>query len=264
MTEDSKLPENVSPGGPGAGLKGRLVLAAILGGALIASTAILGNSLVRVFRIKHSEQRVTVTGSATKRIHSDLVVWRVAIRAQATEMAPAYRKLSSDVPAVVAFIKARGIDEKEIKVSAATIDEVHPHDKEGHLLPETTIAYQAAQTIEVSGGDIEKVERLSREATELIDKGIYVRSEAPLYIYTKLAELKIQMLAEASKDARHRADQMAQNLGSHVSGLITARMGVLQINAAHSTEVSGEGNNDKTALDKDVLAVVSASFSIDP
>jgi hypothetical protein len=39
-------------------------------------------------------------------------------------------------------------------------------------------------------------------------------------------------------------------------------MGVLQINPALSTDVSAERNNDTTTLEKDVLAVATASFEV--
>ena len=66
------------------------------------------------------------------------------------------------------------------------------------------------------------------------------------------------MLADASKDARLRAEQIASNTGSHLGKLITARMGVMQVNP----KFSSEGNNDKTSLEKDALAVVTASFEV--
>ena len=115
----------------------------------------------------------------------------------------------------------------------------------------------------MSSGEIEKVERVSRESTELIDRGVYIHSEAPLYIYTKLAELKVQMVAEASRDARNRAEQMALQAKSRVTSLINSRMGVLQINPAYETEVSAEGNNDRTSFEKDVLAVATATYGVD-
>ncbi|MFO0675373.1 MAG: SIMPL domain-containing protein [Polyangiaceae bacterium] len=241
----------------------RLGVAAIVGLAIVASASVLGRSVVASIRIKHADQRISVTGSTTRRIHSDFVVWRANVKSQAPEMAQAYKKLSTDVPAVVAFVKSRGIDDKQIKVSAASIEEIHPRTKEGQVIEETTSAYVTEQVVEVSSGDIEKVEKISREATELIDRGVYIHSEQPLYIYTKLSELKVELLAEASKDARQRAEQIAHNAGSKVTSLLTARMGVMQVNPAWSTEVSGEGHNDKTTLDKDVLAIVSATFGVE-
>ena len=91
---------------------------------------------------------------------------------------------------------------------------------------------------------------------------MYIQSDAPLYVYTKLAPLKIQMLAEASKDARLRAERIATSSGSQLGRLITARMGVMQVNPKFSSQVSGEGNNDKTTLEKDAMAVVTASFEV--
>jgi len=244
-------------------LTGPFVMAAVIGLSAIASASILARAGVEIFRIKHGEKRVVVTGSATRRIRSDFVVWRAGVRSQATDMSQAYKKLSADVPTVVAYLKTKGIDEKQIKVSAASISEIHPRDKEGHELPESTVAYVTEQQIEVSSGDLEKVERASREATELIDRGVYIHSDPPLYIYTKLAELKVQMVAEASRDTRNRAEQMAQQSKSQVKSLLSMRMGVLQINPAHETEVSAEGNNDHSSLEKDVLAVATATYGID-
>jgi hypothetical protein len=70
------------------------------------------------------------------------------------------------------------------------------------------------------------------------------------------------MMAEATKDARARANQIAENGGRTIRGLREARMGVIQINPLHSTATSWEGNNDTTALEKTITATVSASFSL--
>lgn len=245
------------------GFTGPLVTAVVIGLSTIASSSILARAGIEIFRIKHGEQRIVVTGSATRRIRSDFVVWRAEVRSQAADMSQAYKKLSSDVPTVVEYLKTKGIDSKQIKVSAASIGELHARNKDGHEMPETTVAYVTVQQIEVSSSDLEKVERASREATELIDRGVYIHSEPPLYIYTKLAELKVQMVAEASRDARNRAEQMAQHSKSRVRSLVNMRMGVLQINPAYDTQVSAEGNNDHSSLEKDVLAVATATFGIE-
>jgi hypothetical protein len=238
-------------------------VAVAIGAAVVASSAIFSRAGVEAFRIRHAERRITVTGSATRRIHSDFTVWRATVKSQGPDMAQAYRKLAADVPAVVAFVKAHGIDDKQIKVTAASIQELHPRDKEGHAIEETTSAFVTAETVEVSSADLDKVEMISREVTQLIDRGVFITSDAPLYIYTKLSELKVDLLAEASKDARDRAQQIATHSGSHVASLIVARMGVMQVNPAWSTEVSSEGNNDRSSREKDAMAIVTASFAIE-
>jgi hypothetical protein len=234
----------------------------VLGVAMVGTACILSAGLVEAFRIKHQEKRITVTGSATRRIRSDLIVWRATVRSQNAELTGAYKKLATDVPLVVDFIKAHGATEQQITVSAASITEVHPRNQQGMEEEALIAAYVAQQEVTVESADIAKVEQISREATQLLDRGVYVQSDKPLYIYTKLAPLKIQMLAEASKDARLRAEQLAINTNSTLGKLITGRMGVMQVNEKFATDVSAEGNNDKTTLEKDAMAVVTAAFEV--
>jgi hypothetical protein len=123
--------------------------------------------------------------------------------------------------------------------------------------------YSLRQELEVRSTDVDKIEKLAREATELINQGILIESNAPEYHYTKLGDLKIEMLSEAAKDAKQRAQQIASSTGSSIGSMRSARMGVLQITPADSNDVSGEGMNDTTSLDKDITAVVNVTFAVD-
>src|SRR5690606_24398673 len=77
---------------------------------------------------------------------------------------------------------------------------------------------------------------LSRKATELIERGIEFNSAAPSYYYSKLSELKIDLLAKASADARSRAETIARNSGSSLGKTRKASMGVFQITGQNSNE----------------------------
>jgi hypothetical protein len=239
-----------------------LARALVVGMAVVGAAGLVGRAAVDSFRIHHQEKRITVTGSATRRIRSDSIVWEASVRSQDPSMTAAYKKLASDMPVLVQFVKGHGVPDSEIATSSTAVSEVHPRDQNGVFQDQVIASYIVEQHLTVTSKDIPKVEKVSREVTDLLDRGIYVHSEAPLYIYTNLAALKLQMLADASRDARARADQIATNTGATLGGLLSARMGVLQINPAFSTEVSAEGNNDKTTLDKDVLGVVTASFAV--
>ncbi len=84
--------------------------------------------------------------------------------------------------------------------------------------------------------DVDKIEKISREATELIQNGIEFTSSAPLYYNTKLAEVKMELLAKASADAKARADAIAKNAGNSLGKLKKATMGVFQITGKNSNE----------------------------
>ena len=70
------------------------------------------------------------------------------------------------------------------------------------------------------------------------------------------------MLADATKDATARAQQIASNSNARLGAVIDAKMGVMQINAIQSNDVSGSGVNDTTSLDKEISAVVTARFGL--
>ena len=108
-----------------------------------------------------------------------------------------------------------------------------------------------------------RIAQIAREATELINQGILIESKAPQYYYTKIGDLKIEMLGEAAKDAKERAERIASSTGNSIGSVRSARMGVLQITAADSTEVSDYGTYDTGTIEKDITAVVNVSFAVD-
>jgi hypothetical protein len=114
----------------------------------------------------------------------------------------------------------------------------------------------------VRSRDVQKVESVSRLSTELIDQDIQFISGTPEYFYTKLAELKIEMLAKATENAKQRATSIAGATGNKIGLMRSARMGIFQITPATSTDVADWGINDTTSRDKKVMAVVSVSFSV--
>jgi hypothetical protein len=237
---------------------GSFMAAVVMALGLIIATLIGGWFFVKG---KKGDQTITVTGSARKRINSDLVVWRSGISYQAPALSDAYRSLSEAVPRVKAYMVSKGIAENQITVSSISSQTLHGRNSDGIETSEIT-GYSLRQEISVRSTEVEKIEQIAREATELINQGILIESMAPEYFYTQLGELKIAMLAEAAKDAKVRAEQIAHSTGSSIGSVRTARMGVLQITAADSNEVSDSGMNDTSSLEKDITAVVNIGFAV--
>lgn len=211
---------------------------------------------------KKGDQTVTVTGSARKRIKSDLVLWRAGVSYQAPVLSDAYKALSDNIPRIKQYLLSKGVAENQITISSITSTTLHDKDSDGNESARIS-GYSLRQELLVRSNDVDKIERIAREATELINQGILLESGTPEYYFTKLAELKIEMLAEAAKDAKVRAQQISSSTGSSIGSVRSARMGVLQITAADSNEVSDSGMNDTSSLDKDITAVVNVSFAVD-
>lgn len=238
---------------------GRFPAAVALAFGLIAST-IFGARAIE--KLKDSDQTIAVTGSAKRRIKSDRVVWSAEVSSQAEGRAAAYHALAADVPKVTAWLASKGVPAGDLKVQAISTVEIHPHDKEGREMAEVTSAYLMKQSIEVRSSRVDLITDVSREATQLIEQGIAIESEAPQYHYTRLGDLKIEMLGEAARDARVRAERIAKSSGSLIGPLRSARMGVMQVNGADDSETSAEGVNDTASVEKDVMAVMSSSFAL--
>jgi len=239
--------------------KASLVIAA----GLVLSTIVVSWA---VLHFRTSDHVIVVTGSARKRIKSDLIVWRVNVTQQSTQLADAYKTLSDNSAKVRAYLVSKGIGDSQIVSSSINTKPIHGKGSGSEYEGNESgpiVAYQLGQSLEIRSPEVEKTSQIAREVTELINRGILVESVAPEYHYTKLGDLKIEMLAEAAKDAKARAQQIASSTGDRIGGVRAARMGVLQITPADSNRVSDSGENDTTSLDKDITAVVSISFAVD-
>lgn len=122
--------------------------------------------------------------------------------------------------------------------------------------------YSLRQSVSMSSKDLDGLARLSREVTGLFKQGIEVTSHSPSYFYTKLDDLKIDMLGAATRDARTRAEVMAAQSGSVVGELVSATQGVFQINAAGDTSTSDWGRSDTSSIDKSIRAVVTVEYAV--
>jgi hypothetical protein len=239
----------------------------LIGGlAVVLSTFIGARSWLQVkTRVVRT---IDVTGSAKRRITSDLIQWRATIATQdKTDRVVAYRALKGHVEKALAYLKAQGVKEPEIRVSAVETAELTEEQVtgSGENRVERTVpkGFRTTQSITVTSRDVAKTERVSREVTQLMEAGVPVASAPPEYYYTRLGEVKIQMLAEAAADARTRAERMLTSAGRTTLGALrSVSMGVININPPNSTKSSWEGNNDTTTLEKDIITIVRCTFDV--
>ncbi len=237
-----------------------IVLGVCIAVATIVSSIILSQGFLKI--TKFVREQLNVTGSAQKEIKSDLAIWRGSFSIRDASLPSAYRALKADLEKVKTYLLGKGISEKEMTVSQISTDTIYMKNEKGNDTNDVQW-YRLSQYVEAKSGDVDKIAQVSREATELIDQGIGFSSEAPEYFYTKLDELKIEMIGKATENAKSRAESMARSTGNKIGSIRSAKMGVFQITPVNSTDVSDYGVNDTSSLEKKVTAVVSASFAIE-
>jgi hypothetical protein len=236
---------------------------------LFAGLAALSLSLVMssfifskaIGEFKQANDVLMVTGSAKKPIVSDYIILRFSVSSQEPNAQAAYQNLKTQTKKLQAYLQQQQVPDDAITLGAIntqTIPEIINGSDTGQIL-----AYRLSQQVEIRSDKVERYTELFQQASELIDEGINLVSEPPQYLYTQLSQLRVEMVASATKDAKARADAIAKSTGSKVGAIRSARTGVFQITSRNSTDVSDYGVYDTSSLEKDITAVVSVEFGME-
>jgi hypothetical protein len=247
----------------------------VLGALVIGLSLIIGTSIVgyTFYQVKALSNVISVTGSAEQTITSDTAKWTSSFsRNVGTDaLKDGSSHMQSDLKTVLQYLHDHGVTDSEITVQPSTVQSVCAnqnnvqYDKNGNALcsAENTSGYSFQQTIMVESSDVRKVQQLANDASGfLIDKGLVFTTNGVEYYYSKLADLKLHMLSDATKNAQQRASQIVESTGAHLSNLQSSEMGVFQITPVNSTEVEDQGAYDTTTIQKKVTAIVRASFTL--
>ncbi len=233
----------------------------MLAGLFLAAGLVLSSMLGTTAWVKiKNSQFITSKGSTRKNVKSDLVVWKGSFTTEAPTLLDAQHKLKTDAAKVSDFLNQNGVTNLVFKPIA--IEEIQAsvsNETNGESVSrQRTVGYRLTQKVRVESDDVERMAEL--DTTPLVEQDVLFTTEPPQFLYTKVAEEKIEMLADATKDARARAEQIAAQGSRSIANLHDAEMGVFQITPLHETDTSGDGENDTSSLDKTITAVVTATF----
>jgi hypothetical protein len=230
--------------------------------ALILGVAIASDAYLEKSR---TTDTIRVTGLGKRDFKSDLVVWEASFSRKSMDLQSAYQLLEVDRSKVRSFLSSQGVQSDELVFSAVDIskDFEYKYDQYGNGSQIFT-GHRLTQRVEIQSKDIEKVETISRQVTDLINQGVEINSYAPSYYYTKLTELKIEMIAAATEDARLRAEKIAKNASAELGGLQKADMGIFQIIGQNSNEdYSWGGTFNTSSKMKTATITMRLQFGID-
>ncbi len=208
--------------------------AIIFGLAIVVAAYFLGNAYVQR---ANPPQVISVTGLGNENFTSDLIVWEGRFSAFSPALTSAFERLNQQKEIVKNYLVSKGISEENIIFnSVQTLEQRDNQYENGNYVGSIFRGYELSQTVQIESTDVAKIEAVAREITELLNKGVQFNSSPPRYYYTKLADLKIEMISKATEDARIRAEKIAENAGGRLGDLISARMGVFQITGQNSGE----------------------------
>ena len=234
--------------------------ALIIALAVILTGYILGNA----FKNRYDYQNtIAVTGAGKTDFESDLVVWSGYFQKKSPELKEAYAQLDSDRNIIKGYLKDKGIKDEEIVFSSVSINRDYEsyYDQNGKYVSRFS-GYNLEQSVSIQSNNIDQIESLSREVTELINRGVELYSNSPQYYYTNLESLKLELIAKTTSDGRQRAENIATESNARLGDLQSASMGVFQIIGQNSSEdYSWGGAYNTSSRKKTATITVKLSFA---
>lgn len=221
-----------------------------LGTIFLCFTALISILMItRTYKNRNTANHmINVTGLGKKDFKSDLVIWSGNFEVRGLTLEEASLLLTKEKETVKKYLLNQKVATNQIVFSAVDIrkDFEKTYFENGNLKASILKGYVLNQTVKIESPEVDKIEEISRSITELAKEGISFYSYAPQYYYTKLSELKIEMVAAATEDARIRAEQIAENANAKIGNLQYAKMGIFQIIAQNSNEDLSWGGNFNT------------------
>ena len=225
----------------------------------VISLGILLSSLIFAHKMPSGEN-ITVTGSASTTVKSDSGKLGFELQAREHNQKESFNKLRAFYPVVEKYLISKGIDKKDINKRA--MNGYYNYKSINGYSTNEIASYNANWEITITSKDVEKIKEISTDIQTIADKGVDIQTYQPEFYYSDLASIKIELLKEASKDAKQRALSMLSATGSHVGKVKQIRMGVFQITSPDSTDVSDMGINDTSSIDKKITAVANVVFKV--
>ena len=179
---------------------------------------------------KDRDRLVTVKGLAEVEVPANKVTWPLMFKDLGDDLPQLYNRISEKNQTIVAFLKARGITDKEITINAPDIIDMAAERYNTNPAP---FGYNITSVITVTTSQVDKVRRLIEQQVDLLKQGIALTGGDyrynVVYDYTDLNKIKPKMIEDATKNAREAAEKFAKDSDSKLGKIKEARQGQFTI-----------------------------------
>ncbi len=204
----------------------------LIGICLFAGLTVLGfflNSSVKTF--KDYERTVTVRGLAEQEHMADVVIWPLQFTLASNNREEIYRQLDKNAEIISAFLSENGIAEDEISIDVPVVTDRQAQRWGGDSSAQ--FRYVASQAITVYSNNVEHVRSVMRNVGDLGRQGVIISGDdyqfRTEYMFTRLNDIKPEMIEEATIEARKVAEKFAEDSDSKLGKIKTASQGQFTI-----------------------------------
>jgi hypothetical protein len=185
-------------------------------------------------------------------------VWVLNVSLSSQNVSTAVKQVDADVASLSKYLTQGGIPSEGLTLGAVSTyanEEYNNGNATGRIL-----SYRASRDVTVRSQDVELVSKLSQGIGSLLATGINANNYGPQYYISNLPELRPQLMAEAMKDAKVRAEALTKAVGGDIGALVNVKAGPIQITTPDSTMTADYGAYDTSTIEKTVTATVSVTF----
>lgn len=239
-----------------------IVAALVVSAGLVAGGFFIGNGF---YKSRMADRAVTVKGVSERYVSADLAVWNIKIAVTGDVLADVQQGIDGQKAELLDFLKNNGVKAEDIQNEQLSVTDLLAQQWRSEKIDRNRFIVNHSLTVRTN--DVANIKAISGKTGELIKKGLVLADDnGPSYIFTKLNDIKPEMIAEATKNARKAAEQFAADSGSKVGEIRRAYQGVFDIQAANQTasDDSGgmPGGQQASQIDKKVRVVSTIDYSL--
>jgi hypothetical protein len=178
------------------------------------------------------DRSVTVKGLAESEYPADIVIWPIQYTSASNDLEALYQEIETQNTKIVDFLKNKDIEAQEIALGTPKITDKLAQQYGGG--EDSKFRYMAVQTITVYSSKIDAIRNVMPQLSELGKTGIAF-SQADYdaqveYIFSRLNEVKPQMIEESTTNACSVAEKFATDSQSRLGKIKKATQGQFTIN----------------------------------
>jgi hypothetical protein len=231
---------------------------AIFAFGLTTSGYALGDGLRRSKMAEH--RSVTVRGVSERNVTADLATWSVNFSHEGTELGPVQQSVDQQASAIRAFFRRAGFRPEEISDTDVTLTREQPHDRDGNPIGPQKLT--VSRSIQLRTNDVMKARAAYARQAELLRDGVELSGTSISYTFTRLNNLKPQMIAEATRNARESAEQFARDSGVDVGKIKSASQGYFSVGARDGEDCDDCGSSGGSTPFQKVRVVTTVDYDL--
>lgn len=223
--------------------------------AMVISSIILGSFF---YAARIQQETVRVVGYATNDFEADIIKWtfNLSVNVGLNGLETGYKRINSKLTQFEKIWKEMNIETSEFSVNPVSVN--NQYGEYGKV-----VGYTLNQRIFLISTNLDEIEKIAINPASFVEKGITFEYSNIEYFSSRLPEIKQQLLAKATQDARRRAEEIIGVTNSKIEKMKYARAGIFQITEPYSTDVAGYGIYQTSTRNKTIKVTVTAEFVIE-